>query len=246
MSVLAVGLLALPAAARLDAETAVIDYQAWNWFGGKDVTFDWNHSYGPMDWSREGTTLLQVKSSKPLYWKAETLDTFDGLRWVRSPANDRTGPGAELPPEPDLRWDENFSVSVRSLRTDFVIGAGTPYLVNGAGEAVSGSADGTLRKLDEPLERGDSYRVRAYVPDPSAREMRRAPASYDTDLLQYTRVSLPLAGENALRRDLDRAGPRGATSVTVPLIGSDVSAVAPPTAPSTHPTTPEPTGSHGG
>ena len=225
VSVLAVGVLALPAAARLDAEAAVIDYKAWNWFGGKDVTFDWNHSYGPMDWSREGTTLLQVKSSKPLYWKAETLDTFDGLRWVRSPANDRTGPGAELPPEPDLRWDENFSVTVRSLRTDFVIGAGTPYLVNGAGEAVSGSADGTLRKLDEPLERGDSYRVRAYFPDPSAREMRRAPASYDSDLLQYTRVSLPLAGETALRRDLDRTGPRGATSVTVPLIGSDVSAL---------------------
>ncbi len=73
---LAVGLLALPAAARLDAQTAVIDYQSWNWFGGKDVTFDWNHSYGPLDWSREGTTLLQVKSDKPLYWKAETLDSL--------------------------------------------------------------------------------------------------------------------------------------------------------------------------
>ena len=84
--VLAVGVLALPLAARLDAETAVIDYQSWNWFGGKDVTFDWDHTYGPLDWSREGTTLLHVSPSKPLYWKAETLDSFDGLRWVRSPA----------------------------------------------------------------------------------------------------------------------------------------------------------------
>ena len=43
---------------------AVVDYQSWNWFGGKDVTFDWNHSYGPLDWPREGTTLLQVKSER--------------------------------------------------------------------------------------------------------------------------------------------------------------------------------------
>ncbi len=85
LTVLAVGLLALPAAARLDAQTAVIDYQSWNWFGGKDVTFDWNHSYGPLDWSREGATLLHIHSDKPLYWKAETLDGFDGLRWVRTP-----------------------------------------------------------------------------------------------------------------------------------------------------------------
>ncbi len=219
--VLAVGVLALPAAARLDSESAVIDYKAWNWFGGKDVTFNWNHSYGPLDWSRDGTTLLHVKSSKPLYWKAETLDSFDGLRWTRSPANDRSGAGTELPPRPDPRWDESFGVTVRSLRTDFVIGAGTPYLVTGAGAAVSGSADGTLRKLDQPLERGDDYRVRAYVPDPSAREMRRAEDPVDGDLLQYTRLLLPLEGEDAIRNG-PGAGSPPASSVSVPLFGSGV------------------------
>ena len=226
LAVLAMGVLALPAAARLDADAPVVDYQSWGWFGGKGVTFDWNHSYGPMDWTRDGTTLLQVKSSKPLYWKAETLDTFDGLRWVRSPANERTSPRGELPAHRDRRWDESFRVTVRSLRTDFVIGAGTPYLISGAGDAVSGSADGTVRKLDEPLERGDSYRVRAYVPDPSAREMRRAPRVYDPDMLQYTRVSLPLAGEDALSRDLDRGESPAAAGVTVPLIGSGDSSMA--------------------
>ena len=109
-------------------------------------------------------------------------------------------------------------MTVRSLRTDFVIGAGTPYLVTGAGGAVSGSADGTLRRLDEPLERGDSYRVRAYVPDPSAREMRAAPAAYDLDLLQYTRVALPLGGRDRApprpRRAAARRPPRAST---VPL-----------------------------
>ncbi len=218
--VLAIGLLALPLAARLDAETPVIDYQSWNWFGGKDITFDWNHSYGPMTWSREGATLLNVEADSPLYWKAEVLDSFDGLRWVRSGVNDRVDPRSELPARTQRRWDERIRVTVRSLQTDFVIGAGTPYLVTGAGEQVSGAADGTLRRLDEPLRRGDSYTVRAYVPDPSAREMRADSGPYAASLIQYTRVALPSPGEDALNTGPGTsAGSIGGRVVTVPLAG---------------------------
>jgi protein-glutamine gamma-glutamyltransferase len=209
VSVLAVGALAVPAAARLDAEAAVVDYRSWNWFGGKDLTFEWNHSYGPLDWSREGTTLLNVRADRPMFWKAETLDLFDGRRWARSGANDRTSPLGELPPQPDRRWDERIRVTVRSLETDFVVGAGTPYLVTGAGQAVSGSEDGTVRRLDEPLRRGDTYTVRTYNPDPSPREMRASPERYDPGLVQYTTVALP-----------------GAPTVTVPLRGDDADPAA--------------------
>ena len=45
--------------------------------------------------------------TSPLYWKAEALDHFDGLRWVRSAANERTGPrGRAARPDPTPRWDE--------------------------------------------------------------------------------------------------------------------------------------------
>ncbi len=212
--VVAIGVLSLPLAGRLDAETAAIDYQSWNWFGGKDITFDWNHSYGPMTWSREGTTLLNVEADRPLYWKAEVLDSFDGLRWLRSGVNDRTSPGAELPERREGRWDERIRVTVRSLETDFVVGAGTPYFVQGAGEAVSGSADGTVRRLDEPLRRGDSYTVRAYVPDPSPRQLRADAGPYSSSLVQYTQVELPSPGEDALN-----SGPgAGAGSVEGPVV----------------------------
>ncbi len=220
--VLAVGIGALPVAAKLDADTALVDYRSWQWFGGgKDITFNFNHSYGPLDWPRSGTTLLNVRSEKPLYWKVETLDAFDGLRWLRSDANERSEPGGELPADPDSRWDEQFEVTVRSLKTDFVVGAGTPYAVIGAGEAVTGSADGTVRRLDEPLERGDAYTVRSYVPDPGPERMRAAARAYPAQLDQYTRIELPLAGETALpdsRRyppGVDRA------AVVVPLRGGD-------------------------
>ena len=172
--VLAVGLGAMPLADRLNRDTALVDYQSWNWFGGKDVVFDWNHSYGPLDWPREGTTLLNVESDRPLYWKAETLETFDGLRWVRTDQNQSTSPLGEIPDEADPKWLERVRVTVRSLRTDFVVVAGTPVEVDGAGGSLSASSDGTIRRLGEPLERGDSYTVNSYSPNPKpARAARR-------------------------------------------------------------------------
>jgi len=51
--------------------------------------FDWNHRYGPDQLARTAAPLLMVKSAEPHYWKAETLDYFDGLRWSH------TGPGRQ-------------------------------------------------------------------------------------------------------------------------------------------------------
>ena len=61
VAVAAVGLVALPLAARVDRADALVDYSDWNWFGGKEITFNWDHTYGPLDWPRDGTTLLQVR-----------------------------------------------------------------------------------------------------------------------------------------------------------------------------------------
>src|SRR5204862_283033 len=81
------GLLAVPAAARLDAARPWLDYRHWNWGaspldGGE--SFVWDHSYGPLDWHRTGQTLLDVKSDSPHYWRTAVLDRFDGFRWITS------------------------------------------------------------------------------------------------------------------------------------------------------------------
>ena len=220
--VLAAGLGAMPVAAGLNRDTALVDYQSWNWFGGKDVVFDWNHSYGPLDWPREGTTLLNVESDRPLYWKAETLETFDGLRWLRTDQNQSTSPLGEIPEEADPKWLERVRVTVRSLRTDFVVVAGTPVEVDGVGGSLSASSDGTIRTLGEPLERGDSYTVNSYSPNPEPSELRAADGPYGLDLEPYTRIGLP-GSRDALT---EPPGTRGellgrspAESVDVPLRG---------------------------
>ena len=55
-----------------------------------------------------------------------------------------------------------------------------------------------MRLIDEPLEEGDSYSVRAYVPDPSAERMRAAPDAWHESLRSYVAFSLPRPGETAL------------------------------------------------
>ncbi len=242
-AVMAVGVLSLPVAAALDGDRAWWDYRAWDWFGtGKAITFDWTHEYGPLDWPRDGTTLLNIRSDRPHYWKAETLDAFDGLRWFRSPQNDRADVSAELPFdfgqregrswdlfEYNPRWDEKIDVTVRSLTSDLIVGAGTVHAVEGVANNISG--DGTSRVQGEPLEEGDSYSVRTYAPDPTRRQMRESSSGaygYPGALAQYTSFYLPDRTDDATE-DRDRAGDAARAAVlglrrplAVPLSGEPV------------------------
>jgi protein-glutamine gamma-glutamyltransferase len=208
--VVAVGVLSLPPAAALDGDLPWWDYRAWNWFGGgSTVAFDWDHEYGPLDWPREGTTLLNIRSDRPHYWKAQTLDTFDGFRWVRTPLNDTTVATAELPDqfgyaqgptwnlrEWNPRWNEEIEVTVRSLTSDLIVGAGITYEVDDV--RATYSVDGTARLLGDPLEEGDSYTVHSYAPDPGRDLMRRSTADgYPNYYGRYTRIFLPNPGESA-------------------------------------------------
>jgi transglutaminase-like putative cysteine protease len=215
--VASVGLLSLPIAAALDGDRPWWDYRAWDWFGkGEVITFNWNHSYGPLDWSRAGATVLNVKSDRPHYWKAETLDGFDGLRWVRTPALDETPYGPEVPyarSKPEGRWDyfeynpawdERVRFTVRSLSSQFVVGAGVVLDVDG----VPGrpSADGTTRLFgNQRLEEGDTYFVRSWAPNPTKAQMEDAPRGYAGELVRYTAIQLPNPGESATRTDLGRS-----------------------------------------
>jgi transglutaminase-like putative cysteine protease len=209
--VASVGLLALPVAAALDADRPWWDYRSWDWFGsGKVLTFDWNHSYGPLDWSRAGETVLNVKSTRPHFWKAETLDGFDGLRWYRTAEFDETQRGRQVVfnrsitqgrwdyNEYNLNWDERIRFTVRSLSTPFVLGAGIVLGVDGVPARLAG--DGTARLVGgNQLEEGDTYSVRAYVPNPTRAQMRGVPEGYSEDVIRYTGVKLPLPGESATR-----------------------------------------------
>jgi transglutaminase-like putative cysteine protease len=207
--VASVGFLSLPIAAALDGDRPWWDYRAWDWFGGgKVIAFDWNHSYGPLDWSRSGATVLNVKADRPHYWKAEALDGFDGLRWIRTPTLDETQYGSQVAftksmtegrwdyNEYNPEWDERIRFTVRSLSSQFVVGAGVVLDVDGV--SARPSADGTTRVLrGGQLEEGDTYFVRAYAPNPTKAQLEQSPDGYNDQLVRYTTMQLPNPGESA-------------------------------------------------
>jgi transglutaminase-like putative cysteine protease len=203
-AVVAATLVALPVAGMLDGDRPWFDYRSWSPFGADTgIAFDWSHQYGPLDWPRQGSTLLTVRSDEPHFWKAQTLDRFDGLRWYRAPGDDDRDLAAELPfprnapvstgdwtyGEPNSDWTHEFEVTVRSLSTDLLIGAGLPYDVNGVAAALS--ADGTAELIGDALERGESYTVRAYEPAPTPTQMDGAPRRYPAWAERYTALTLP-------------------------------------------------------
>ena len=198
------GMVAVPVAARVGADDPLIDYRAWAIFGAeREVSFDWNHSYGPFDWPQRGTTLMEIRSDRPLLWKTSVLDTFDGVRWLRAavpeaPAvpTELAGASAELVDSNRKRgWSEFPGIRVRSLRSGLLVGAGITRSVEGV-ETEPIEGDGTTVMRDEALTEGDSYSIEAYAPNPSSRRLRRADGRYPAPLARYTALALPFGAES--------------------------------------------------
>jgi protein-glutamine gamma-glutamyltransferase len=216
------GAIALPAAARLNASDPWIHYQDWTWATDTGVGYRWNHSYGPLDWPRDGSTMFAVQSDEPHYWRTVVLDRFDGHRWERS--EESQAGTVELPETfrnddalafGDSEWLRRVRITVGGLRSDFVVAPGTPLAVDGLDGALA-SPDGTTVVDGKPLSEGDSYLVTAYVPSPSAAELRAAEGDYDVTLAPYTQLAIPGPAT------IENAGPsalRPETLVTFPLRG---------------------------
>jgi hypothetical protein len=171
---------ALPLSAAADRDGPWFDYRTWAEGLGTpaSVRFDWEHSYGPLRWQREGREMLRIKSARPQYWKLENLEDFDGQRWVMRGVPDPYGPD----PEADLerswsaapQWTSTARVTVRGLRGDAYAGAGTTLSVDaGPRRAFTTFSPGTWQ-ADQELKAGDSYRVRFHAPRPNGLELSAA------------------------------------------------------------------------
>ncbi len=185
-AVLVACIAALPAAARYKDRDPVINYRDWNPFAAHATTrFDWSHDYGPIDWPRDGKTLMYVRSNDRNYWKTETLGAFVEDHWVRSGFGRGVNP--LLPTPYNVVWETDLRVTISDLDTDVVPIAGTALRVNGLDGDVLPNEDGTVEAVERPDE-GDTYFVEAYVPEPTPRQMREAPPGEPYSLLDYTRL----------------------------------------------------------
>ncbi len=199
--VLAAGLVAatafagLLAAPRLDG-SALVDYEqlAQSLSPAVTTTYTWNHTYGPLDWPRDGREVLRVKAPRRAYWKAANLNVFDGRGWVQ----DSGPPSTSRADVRRLRtdWIENVRVTVRALRSQEYVAAGTTLAILGDDRARRAPRGGPAPPPDG-LARGETYRAAVYVPRPTAQQLAAAGTAYPPELhadFGFLRVPFDLPG----------------------------------------------------
>jgi hypothetical protein len=196
------GVLAAIAAPSLDQHRPWIDYRAWagSLVSVKLDSFDWNQSYGPLNWPHTGHQVLDVQAAQGDYWKAEDLDLFNGTAWVASPQpNPQTTEVALPQPEPQAlaMWTHELRVTIQGMTTSDVIAAGyadEPESLSGGslrGGALAGQSAGTWI-AGQTLGPGASYRVRAYSPHPTAADLTDDVGHYpNRRLAAYRTIELP-------------------------------------------------------
>lgn len=203
----------------LDRKEPWVDVQEL--VGGLDrpdpARFDWSQSYGPLDWPRTGREVLRITSPVESYWKAQNLDGFDGVRWIRAAPADPFTPESEVPApaRANRDWRASVRVTVREFSTSDVVGAGTTTGFEQEPTNFSpGTSPGTWVS-DEPLEPGDGYVAETIVPRPRQAALSTAPADYPASLQQYLLVGLPQ--QDPARPSLYEPGP---SVVFAPPFGS--------------------------
>jgi hypothetical protein len=191
---IAASLIGLAIAPRLDSQQPWIDYEAIAQSLGERGTtaFAWDHEYGPLDWPRDGREVLRIRSPASAYWKATTLVDFDGARWREiRPQGVEDDPSAE---GPNPRWIQEIRVSVRNLRTNQFVAAGTTLGIDRSPRTVAHGAPGSFVTGDErPLRRGHAYLARVYNPRPETAQLDGAGAEYPTSLWPFLSMQLPEA-----------------------------------------------------
>ena len=207
------------------ASGQVLHWQGWDFYTRppKPVTVEyvWNSNFSGLHFPKKVTTVLTIKApSRPTYWRATTLDEFDGGNWYES-NGPSVGPtringrdellgDPELPPagKDPRRWVQQ-EVTVGALRDNHLVGASVP-VAYGPGSHVVDYGDGGVAHLqDKPLTRGDRYSVWSYEAQPTPRQLAALPARYPrrvekTDLYVEARISAPPFGAPDRQRQVAR------------------------------------------
>jgi len=197
------------------ASGQVLHWQGWDFYTKPPkpvgVDYVWDSNFNGLHFPKKVTPVLTVKApSRPTYWRATTLDEFDGGNW-----HQYTGPGVpptrvdgrdELLADPELppaardsrRWIRQ-DVFVRALRDNHLIGASIPVAYGPVGHVVDYGQGGVAYLQGDPLGPGDRYSVWSYQAQPTPGQLAALPARYPeevlkTDLYVEARVTAPPFG----------------------------------------------------
>jgi protein-glutamine gamma-glutamyltransferase len=195
-------------APRIDGTRPWFDYESFaeKLEPKKAEAFSWTHSYGPLNWSRDGREMLRIKAKTSAYWKAVNLDDFDGVRWRQgAPTRDQI-----LDERLNPKWVQQIQVVDRGLRSHEFIGSGvTQSILPGASRLPFPRPDGTYVTASRPLRPGDSYQASVYFPRPSDNQLRRASTDYPAFTENFLELRIPVRGSSTSLVDQITGKPLG-------------------------------------
>ena len=171
------------------ASGQVLHWQGWDFYTKppKPVTVEyvWNSNFRGLHFPKKVTTVLTIKApSKSTYWRATTLDEFDGGNWYESSgasvAPTRINGRDELRSDPELppaandsrRWVRQ-EVTVGALSDSHLIGASVPVAYSSRTHLAQYGVGGIALLQDRPIGPGDTYTVWSFQAQPTPRQLAK-------------------------------------------------------------------------
>lgn len=182
------------------AKGAFVDWQSWDPYDAPaepvGVRYVWNSHYLGITFPEEETTVFKVRvpgSRRNLYWRATTLDTYDGRGWRETvefgeeSEDDTIDRGDELLPpaaaNPDNWIQQEFTIE--ALRDSHLVASNQPMQWAPPADVTTQSADGNVVILPDGLSRDQRYTAWSYVAQPKPARLAEAGTDYPKAIGPY-------------------------------------------------------------
>jgi transglutaminase-like putative cysteine protease len=177
---------------------ARIDWRGWSPLGGDGarvgVRYVWDASYDGITFPSEPTVVCRVRATeRALYWRASTLDTFLGDRWIENLYPRQISPPRRvLPADPLLppaarrsaEWVKQ-EIVVEALDEDRLVAVSQPMQIASDGFERAYFLSGGVISAEDRLTRRDTYTIWSYAPSPTPRQLAASPARYPVAVGRY-------------------------------------------------------------
>ncbi len=209
------------------ASGQILHWQKWDFYNHPEkavgVEYVWNSDYRGLRFPKKITTVLRIKApNKPMYWRATTLDEFDGGNWFESAVPISANPAGgrdvlnlddEFPPAAanPSKWIRE-DVTVGALRDNHLIAGSVPVAYASGLGAVDYATGGVAYLQENPLSPGVRYTAWSYQAKPKPEQLARLKPDYPrlvlaNDLYIEARTIAPVfgsPGREATLRELFR------------------------------------------
>jgi transglutaminase-like putative cysteine protease len=183
------------------AKGAFVAWQSWDPYDAPSepvgVRYVWNSHYLGISFPEEPTTVFKVRvpgSRRNLYWRATTLDTYDGRGWRETvefgeeAEDDEIVRGEQLLP-PAARDPDNWirqEFTIEALRDRHLIASNQPMRWSTPNDVTTQTgAGGDVVVLPDGLSRDQRYTVWSYVAQPKPARLAESGTEYPKAIAPY-------------------------------------------------------------